>query len=208
MQSLKISCMFVTTLLDAQLTIASYFVHGNYAGLSVFVNRASVESERGAIMVAVGILVPLSEGRLGRGWQHAQSLRSLATTISKDIHHSEQLESYWQAHSLEHISIVESPTEVSRSEHSTKHATSSKSLETDSYLLNDTPSTVPLPHTLSPDHPALSLINYLDLFGPLAFPIYRAALLRERILILGQAPVEQACKFGKLATHLRFFSLT
>jgi hypothetical protein len=52
-------------------------------------------------------------------------------------------------------------------------------------------------HRLSPFHPAWSLTKLLDTFGPLIFPIHRAALLRKRILISGHAPVEQACNFGK-----------
>ena len=54
--------------------------------------------------------------------------------------------------------------------------------------------------SLDPYHPALSLPYFLDTFGPLVFPIYKAALLRKRILIVGQAPVEQACNFGREKT--------
>jgi len=52
-------------------------------------------------------------------------------------------------------------------------------------------------HRLSPFHPAWSLTKLLDTFGPLIFPIHRAALLRKRILISGHAPVELACNFGE-----------
>ena len=51
--------------------------------------------------------------------------------------------------------------------------------------------------SLDPYHPALSLPSFLDTFGPLVFPLYKAALLRKRILLVGQAPVEQACNFGR-----------
>lgn len=50
---------------------------------------------------------------------------------------------------------------------------------------------------MSPHHPALSLPIFLDTFGPLIFPLYKAALLRKRILLVGQAPVELACNFGR-----------
>lgn len=56
----------------------SYFVHKQYAGLSAFVNEAADESERKALMLAVGVLVPLSYGRLGRSWRHAQDLKDMA----------------------------------------------------------------------------------------------------------------------------------
>ncbi len=51
-------------------------------------------------------------------------------------------------------------------------------------------------HRLSPFHPAWSLTTLLDTFGPLIFPIHRAALLRKRILISTHAPVHEVCNFG------------
>lgn len=51
-------------------------------------------------------------------------------------------------------------------------------------------------HKLSPYHPAWSLTRLLDTFGPLIFPIQRAALLRKRILISCHAPVHEMCNFG------------
>lgn len=56
----------------------SYFVHDQYAGLSAFVNEPAGEAERNAIMLSVGILAPLSHGRLGRSWKHAAGLKDLA----------------------------------------------------------------------------------------------------------------------------------
>jgi hypothetical protein len=57
-------------------------------------------------------------------------------------------------------------------------------------------------HKLSPYHPAWSLTSLLDKFGPLIFPIHRAALLRQRILISCHAPVHEICDFG-MTTHHR-----
>ena len=45
------------------------------------------------------------------------------------------------------------------------------------------------------DHPALQLSYMAHLFGPLIFPLYRAALCRKRILIVTHAPVHMACDF-------------
>lgn len=50
--------------------------------------------------------------------------------------------------------------------------------------------------TLSPHHPAISLPRLINDFGPLVFPLYRAALLRKRILMVGEPPVEPNCNFG------------
>jgi hypothetical protein len=56
-------------------------------------------------------------------------------------------------------------------------------------------------HSLATHHPAWSLSALLDLFGPLIFPVHRAALLRRRILIAGHAPVHQTCDFGNLTFY-------
>jgi hypothetical protein len=60
-----------------------YFVHeGTHAGLSAFVNVPCEEEEaRNARMIAVGVLVPLSYGRLGRAWRHAEGLKSMAAYV-------------------------------------------------------------------------------------------------------------------------------
>lgn len=53
------------------------------------------------------------------------------------------------------------------------------------------------PQILSSHHPALSLPNIIKSFGPLIFRLYRAALLRKRILLVGEAPVHQTCDFSE-----------
>ncbi|KAF6218073.1 hypothetical protein HO133_006485 [Letharia lupina] len=56
-----------------------YFVHDNgYAGISAFLNEPAEEADRNALMLAVGALVPLSYGRLGKSWKHASGLKELA----------------------------------------------------------------------------------------------------------------------------------
>lgn len=51
---------------------------------------------------------------------------------------------------------------------------------------------------LSAHHPALSLSEFVDTFGPLVFLLYKAALLRKRILLVTHAPVELTCNFGRI----------
>lgn len=60
-----------------------YFVHDSgHAGLSAFVNRPTDEdARRHARMIAVGVLVPLSYGRLGRAWRHAEGLKAMAAYV-------------------------------------------------------------------------------------------------------------------------------
>lgn len=55
-----------------------YFIHDRYAGISAFVNVPGDESQRNAQMLSVGALVPLSYGRLGKSWRHADGLHKLA----------------------------------------------------------------------------------------------------------------------------------
>lgn len=50
---------------------------------------------------------------------------------------------------------------------------------------------------LAPYHPALSLPKFVESFGPLIFPLYRASLLRKRILIVTEAPVQTSCDYGR-----------
>lgn len=54
---------------------------------------------------------------------------------------------------------------------------------------------------LTPFHPASSLPDFIDCFGPLIFPLYRAALLRKRILFMGEAPVHTPCNYGNACLH-------
>lgn len=55
-----------------------YFVHDSHAGLSAFVNAPAAAESRNARMIAVGVMVPLSFGRLGGSWKHAEALKRMA----------------------------------------------------------------------------------------------------------------------------------
>ncbi|KAI1115979.1 hypothetical protein F5Y14DRAFT_97244 [Nemania sp. NC0429] len=176
-----------------------YFVHAGFAGLSAFVN-APVEdtASRNARMLAVGVLVPLSCGRLGRAWKHAESLKAMASKLAADSQDIATLEEYWEKNQARNATDddadaapkddPESPTTISKSPKTSRGHTRTRSASDGTALM--------LPgHRLSPFHPAWALTKLLDAFGPLIFPIHRAALLRKRVLISGHAPVEQACNF-------------
>ncbi|KKF97420.1 Protein LCHN [Ceratocystis platani] len=77
-----------------------YFVHeSGYAGLSAFANaQVDDEAMRNARMIAVGVLVPLSYGRLGRAWQHTAEIQRLAQQLAGDKTKISLLESYWKFH--------------------------------------------------------------------------------------------------------------
>ncbi|KLU83967.1 hypothetical protein MAPG_03016 [Magnaporthiopsis poae ATCC 64411] len=175
-----------------------YFIHeGGYAGLSAFVNAPTEEEgARHARMIAVGVLVPLSYGRLGRSWRHAEGLREMAEKLAADPKDTSMLERYWTVNrapdataSIEPLrdSPLSSPTAnftaVMGKGHSRKRSAS------------DGNALIAPGHRLSPFHPAWSLTALLDTFGPLIFPIHRAALLRKRILISTHAPVHTVCDY-------------
>lgn len=77
----KISCeqRIQDTTSTTILNNARYFMHGeDHAGISAFVNKSTDQWERNALMLAVGALVPLEQGRLGRSWKHASELKRIA----------------------------------------------------------------------------------------------------------------------------------
>ncbi|KAI9738133.1 MAG: hypothetical protein M1818_005562 [Claussenomyces sp. TS43310] len=176
-----------------------YFIHEQYAGLSAFVNAPDAESSRNARMIAVGILVPLSYGRLGRSWKHAEALKAIGQQLVLKPAETEILEKYWEAHKP--VATDERPPTASSSDSlSTLQGKPVKrrvgqSRPTRNRSASDGTALLPPGHHLSAYHPAWNLPWLLETFGPLMFPIYRAAMLRKRILISCHAPVHQICDF-------------
>ncbi|KAK2733619.1 hypothetical protein FQN55_003301 [Onygenales sp. PD_40] len=169
-----------------------YFVHDEYAGISAFVNQPAGESQRNALMMAVGVLVPLSYGRLGKGWRHAGKLKELASRLADEPDDTEPLSNYWETYQLlnEGPSPPDSPLGSIAS-----LRTPVREGFTRSRALSDATALMSSKQALAPHHPASSLPELIDTFGPLIFPLYRAALLRKRILLVGEAPVEESCNF-------------
>jgi hypothetical protein len=181
-----------------------YFVHGTYAGVSAFVQEEADAQHRNANFVAVGALVPLSYGRLGRSWLHAAELRQLAKGAVANGHDIRSLELFWKKHKQDETTRTEaaSPSAVRRMslppglERKRKRASS------------DTATRFSSQQGVAYDHPALSVPELLDTFGPLLFPLYRAALLRKRILLLGTPPVQQSCNFVYMLSILSSIPLS
>ncbi|KAG6003267.1 hypothetical protein E4U21_002225 [Claviceps maximensis] len=189
-----------------------YFVDGAHAGLSAFVNEPCEEEDaRNARMIAVGVLVPLSYGRLGRAWRHAERLKELAaikipdtppctdepdskwgdSQLAKDRDRTEILEQYWDANKAGDDDGQGLPNTANIPDTPTREPSRYARMPSAS----DGIALIPHEHKLSSYHPAWSLVNLLDKFGPLIFPIQRAALLRKRILISCHAPVHEVCDF-------------
>jgi hypothetical protein len=187
-----------------------YFVHdGGHAGLSAFVNTPTDEEEtRHARMIAVGVLVPLSYGRLGRAWRHAEALKDLAAKLAADRKQIQLLANYWEQHAVRETTAPQ-PLKDTPLESPVLSIKASRPVLGKGHVRNrsasDGAALIPPGHRLSSFHPAWSLTSLLDTFGPLIFPIHRAALLRKRILISCHAPVHEVCNFGRrpLCNQLR-----
>jgi hypothetical protein len=113
-------------------------------------------------------------------------------TLAKNRNQTEILEKYWDSNKAkegETFSTVNTPISPVPDQLRKTHGRHSS--------LTDGVSLFQPEHKLSPYHPAWSLPELLDSFGPLIFPIHRAALLRQRILISCHAPVHEICNFGK-----------
>ncbi|KAF7879168.1 hypothetical protein EAF04_000367 [Stromatinia cepivora] len=176
-----------------------YFTHDNYAGLSAFVNAPADEDSRNARMIAVGIMVPLSYGRLGRSWKHAESLKDIASALILDESKTERLEEFWESHKGEDLGKSKEIDSLLDSPSSARFNIRNTPLKSRGHNRNrsasDGAALLPPGHTLSVYHPAWSLPRLLETFGPMIFSIHRAALLRKRILISAHAPVHETCDF-------------
>ncbi|KAL2871936.1 uncharacterized protein BJX67DRAFT_94214 [Aspergillus lucknowensis] len=175
-----------------------YFVYEQYAGISAFVNQPADESERNAKMFSIGVLVPLSSGRLGKSWRHAPKLKELAQRYAEPTFDTSQLLEYWETYELSANdtsavppdSPLESPLSLRFRAHSDRPDYLQRNRAISDAIVLETPRP-----TLTPFHPASSLPDFLDSFGPLLFPLYRAALLRRRVLLMAEAPVRIPCDY-------------
>jgi hypothetical protein len=159
--------------------------------VSAFAKGAASQAERNAHFVAVGAMLPLKDGRLGRAWLHADSLMKLARKLVEHPSDSDSLEKYWDQYK-----IAESELNNTTSPQLSPFSLAQRR----SRGLSSTTLTIEDKQTLPIYHPARSFVDYLNMFGPLVFPLHRAALLRKRILIITPAPIRQACEFGKRNT--------
>ncbi|POS85420.1 hypothetical protein EPUL_003338 [Erysiphe pulchra] len=176
-----------------------YFIHGDHAGISAFINVPAAEESRNARMIAVGVLVPMSGETLGRCWEHAQELKEMANKLIDDTKKTQVLEDYWEKHRVQTFShetrISQLPSLIGAGFKSLPNSPRLPRSHSRSRSLSDIQLLHSDVHTLSTHHPVWSMVNLLDTFGPLIFPIYRAALLRQRILITTFPPVQETCNF-------------
>jgi hypothetical protein len=109
----------------------------------------------------------------------------MAATLADNPESLAPLEEFWQEQTSRHGSKGE---ELPDNDESKSHSRA-RAISTVSAVVKDEES-------LPDYHPALSILRYIDIFGPLVFRLQQAALLRKRILFVGGPPVRAACEFG------------
>lgn len=127
----------------------------------------------------------------------------VARNLSKDPTKTNLLEEFWIKHQLhdedqaqEHSTQPETPS-AAKAKRRQSQTSPNGHRHGRKRALTAPSALAPPGECLSPHHPALSLPAFLDTFGPLVFPLYKAALLRKRVLLVGHAPVELACNYGE-----------
>lgn len=128
-----------------------------------------------------------------------------ARTLVQDPSKTQPLEKFWLAHKLPNGETSQKEAlDLSSDGHAKRRksqASPNGTTRTRNRAVSTASALAPPGQSLSSHHPALSLPIFLDTFGPLIFPLYKSALLRKRILLVGQAPVELACNFGKYSSR-------
>jgi hypothetical protein len=112
----------------------------------------------------------------------------MAATLADDPESLAPLEEFWQEQNSKHGSKGEEPSDNGEA----KSHSRARAISTVSAVVKDE-------EGLPEYHPALSILRYIDIFGPLVFRLQQAALLRKRILFVGSPPVRAACEFGTVA---------
>ena len=119
-----------------------------------------------------------------------------------DPEKTQPLEDFWEQHEINEEDRqgpkspeISSPS-ADRNKRRQGQPPSNSQIRTRKRAISTASALAPSGQGVSSHHPALSLPSFVDTFGPLIFPLYKAALLRKRILLLGHAPVELACNYG------------
>lgn len=117
--------------------------------------------------------------------------------LAKDRNMTEVLEKYWGANKADDGGATDAAQAAAQAADLPPSPTQDRKTHGRNQSASDGAALLPTEHKLSPYHPAWSLAKLLDRFGPLIFPIHRAALLRRRILISCHAPIHEICDFGR-----------
>jgi hypothetical protein len=133
----------------------------------------------------------------------------LSRRYSESAFSTNSLSEYWETHELSANetsaapdSPLDSPLSLRMRAHSDRPDTLQRNRAISDAMVLETSRPA-----LTPFHPASSLPDFLDAFGPLLFPLYRAALLRRRVLFMAEAPVQVPCNYGMYETYSLYIDL-
>ncbi|GAN00971.1 sphingosine kinase [Mucor ambiguus] len=179
-----------------------YFSRENGYGISVFQNMPT-NVERGAYMKAIGVIVePTQEtGICGKVWNHQAFLRQelsnhmvLADTIASDRY--KPLLQYYTRHQYR-SSADNAATKHHALPDLSLHESFSSLDHTVNYNLKHTLHTMKQPSEFSID----ACTHFVNKFGPDVFVLWKAALLRKKIMMIHMPQMEIACQYVYLV-HL------
>ena len=115
-----------------------------------------------------------------------------------DPDRTDELEEYWDRHRLrEDVARLDGAAESSPSLKVGSPSQQKDKTPGRRRGISDATAIIKPTNTVAPYHPALSLPELVTSFGPLIFPLYKAALLRKRILIVGGTPSQTTCNYGR-----------
>ena len=145
------------------------------------------------------------QGLCAEPWKISWSNSGFRVLV-KNPESTQPLEDFWKQHQLhdedeptQNNSEVPSPS-FDKSKRSQGQPSPNGLPRTRNRAISTASALAPSRQGVSSHHPALSLPSFLDTFGPLIFPLYKAALLRRRILLVGYAPVELTCNYGRASS--------
>ena len=173
-----------------------YFHHADCAGVSVYQNNGASETHRNASFLAVGALVPLHGCRLGKAWRDAANLQHIAAQLQRDSEVLEVLDSYWKDNRF-HCNILKA-TATSTTEYRSKPGSASVHFAQGCLEFatghHDTSECLEA-SDFSSMHPVHSVRDLMTEFGPLIFPLLRAVVCKQRILLAKHPPLRKVCEY-------------
>ncbi|CEI89606.1 hypothetical protein RMCBS344292_03957 [Rhizopus microsporus] len=177
-----------------------YFSRSSYYGISVFQNM-SIDTSRGAYMKAVGLVVKptKSTGACGNVWKHKNFLMQelshfMTPSQSAEPTQYEGLIEYYNRHKYQERQVESDPIYMSW-----LHDKSLLYAAEHSVNFNLAHNIVSVNHDLME---ASDLPEFVKLFGPDIFVLWKAALLRKRIMFIDVPPMETSFYSMHLMGHI------
>ncbi|KAG0361299.1 hypothetical protein BGZ54_009153 [Gamsiella multidivaricata] len=181
-----------------------YFQLEGCIGVSVYANVPSSNVEhRGAQMASVGILVKPSAdtGRCGQVWRHVQFLKGQARHHATNDSDTTELAAYFARHKTP---LHAAGPSTSSSKRDAYRARNIRRISRSFTLSEPIPAItqsqngrheVTQTDDIPASHPSHHFLRLVQALGPSIYILWKAALLRKRILIYTPPPIESACLF-------------